>query len=875
MTETIASTSLDYSMLRNFGDIENYSLSHILEASNIPEDEEPSLINHSPYVNNESLINILKSKNDILKCISLNVQSINAKFNEFKIYIQHLYENGCSFDIICLQETWLKDGSDTSLLQLDGYKSIYQCCKSTMHGGLAIYVKNDIKYEIIPLYPSPSNLWEGLFIKLTVTHNKLVTIGNIYRPPRNSIEEYQTFIDEIDDVMKHLRGEIVIGGDMNIDLLKIREKNIFNDYFENIISNGFIPKITLPTRLTRNNGTLIDNFLCKISQEFSKTSAGIITYKLSDHLPYFVSLDYLKIKSSSSNKYVKISCSTDANIAKFKEYLLNENIQSQLDNNNSLDPNTNYETLDQIIQTGINKCMPSKIVKYNKHRHKNKEWITTGLIKSIKFRDKLYQKLKNTCHNLPLYDQLKVNLGTYNQILRKAIREAKRNHFHKKFTQYKNDIKNTWITIRNIFNTKNNQPSMPDFFLINNNRVTDRQTIADDFNNFFVNVGKNLASQISAPSNKSYNDYLYNPSRVHLNFKKISDTDTLTIINNLQAKTSKGPDFVSSALLKKIKIELHKPITYIINQSLESGLFPDKLKVAKIIPVHKKGIETSIENYRPISILPAISKIFEKVLFNQIHQHFKENNLYYAFQYGFRESHSTELAVLEIIDRISHSMDQGNIPLNVYIDLSKAFDTIDHTILLTKLKHYGLHDTSHALIQSYLTNRQQYVQIENVKSTPLPITTGVPQGSILGPLLFIIYINDLSHTSNLLHFTSYADDTTIFISLTYQNQNISLPSEQTLNNELNNLSEWMKLNKLSLNVSKTKCMAFHTPGKRFTPPIVKIDNCEIEYVDMFPLLGILLHKNLNWSAHQNHINKKIAKVTCLINQLKNFLPIDT
>lgn len=311
----------------------------------------------------------------------------------------------------------------------------------------------------------------------------------------------------------------------------------------------------------------------------------------------------------------------------------------------------------------------------------------------------------------------------------------------------------------------------------------------------------------------------------------------------------------------------------IVNQSLNTGIFPNKLKIAKVIPVYKKDDETCIENYRPISILPAISKIIEKVIYLQIHKHFLDNNLYFSSQYGFRESHSTELAILEVVDRITYDMDKGKTPINIFMDLSKAFDSINHEILLEKLNMYGLKGVSLSLIQNYLYNRKQYVQIGDIKSELLPITTGVPQGSILGPLFFIIYINDISFSSQLFKFIIYADDTTLYTALQYD-KDFSTQSEAMLNMELQKISRWIKLNKLSLNISKTKCMMFHRTQKKIVPPTLHIDGINLQYVNDFSLLGIKINKNMNWSTHKKYIGKKLIKTTCILSKLRHFLSQD-
>ena len=210
------------------------------------------------------------------------------------------------------------------------------------------------------------------------------------------------------------------------------------------------------------------------------------------------------------------------------------------------------------------------------------------------------------------------------------------------------------------------------------------------------------------------------------------------MINNLKTKTSCGEDVLSVKLLKLINDDICSSTILIINQSFMSGIFHEQLKIAEVIPIFKKDDASIFSNYRLVSILPAISKVFEKIMFNQLHKHFKLNKLYCNSQYGFRENHSTEFASLEPIDRILLAMDKGEIPFSIFLDLSKAFDTFDQQILIFKLRYYGVEDIALKLFHSYLSNRKQYIQLEDVVSKVSPLSTGVPQDSILGPLLFLV-----------------------------------------------------------------------------------------------------------------------------------------
>ena len=320
-----------------------------------------------------------------------------------------------------------------------------------------------------------------------------------------------------------------------------------------------------------------------------------------------------------------------------------------------------------------------------------------------------------------------------------------------------------------------------------------------------------------------------------------------------------------------------KSLTLIINQSLITGIFPDQLKIAKVVPLYKKDNHCTMGNYRPVSLLTSISKIFEKVAHKQLSKYFEIHKLFYDSQYGFRERHSTELASVELIDRILASLEQKQKPLAIYMDLSKAFDTLDHEILLDKLSYYGVVDTELRWFQSYLTNRKQYVEIDQHKSECMLITTGVPQGSVLGPLLFLIYMNDIQEASAAFSSVLFADDSTFINSM---NTNIHTHASNTeiehfLNKELAKIYDWLAVNKLSLNIGKTKYMIFHAQNSivKFVPQL-NINNTELEKVKNFNFLGLTINENLSWKPHSEKISNKISKYCGVLNQLKRFLPID-
>ena len=385
------------------------------------------------------------------------------------------------------------------------------------------------------------------------------------------------------------------------------------------------------------------------------------------------------------------------------------------------------------------------------------------------------------------------------------IKHAKISHYNNQFKKYYGNSRQTWNVINDVIN-RPKSGSFPEFIHINNENVSDSGLIANHFNNYFGRVGSDMAAMVPVPDNCTHQDYLPKDIFSTFNFEPVTEIKVKNIITQLKSKPSTGYDGISSSLLKYLEPILSGPLLLIINQSLHTGIFPDKLKLAKIFPVHKKDDIHMIQNYRPISILPTIPK----VVYEQIQTYFLQNNLFSKSQYGFRSQHSTEHAILELVDKISLALDNGNTPIAFYLDLSKAFDTLDHKILLSKLKTYGLTELSLKWFCNYLSFRSQYTEINQIKSATIPISIGVPQGSILGPLLFIIYINDIQNLSKFFHFIKYADDTTLFNSMSKQN-----PYDGTvINNELSKVFQWLSINRLSLNVMKTKFMIFHNKNKK-------------------------------------------------------------
>ena len=330
----------------------------------------------------------------------------------------------------------------------------------------------------------------------------------------------------------------------------------------------------------------------------------------------------------------------------------------------------------------------------------------------------------------------------------------------------------------------------------NDNIIQDSSEMAEIFNTYFSQLGNNLAKNIP-PSTRPFEDYLGIPNPDSIFFNPTDPGEILDIINNLKVKKSAGFDGIDNYLIKSIAPYIIYPLVYIFNISLTTGEIPDTMKIAKVIPIFKKGNKQLSSNYRPISLLTSLSKILENLVYKRTLSFFNDHKVFNKSQFGFRENHSTTHAILSLINKVATAIDRSTHTVGIFLDFSKAFDTINHNILLFKLSHYGIRGRPLEWFRSYLTNRSQFVFLNGSKSSSASVPCGVPQGSLLGPLLFITYINDISMSSDLLSFILFADDSNLFFSHPNPNHLLNI-----INTESLKVSEWIKANKLSLNLKK-------------------------------------------------------------------------
>ena len=873
---------------------------HIDEEAFDDEVEPQTRFKLSPYHDQESMHAYCTQNKDSINVMSLNAQSIFNKIDQLRILTEEMErKHNFIIHIISIQEGWITEGRPVSQIEIDNYELFLEHNKIGGHkGGIAVYVHSSLKGKKEKFFDdSPSKLWEGLSLNITGTSMaQPLKVHTVYRPPRekNHLENHQRFMVEFEPYLQKIKSDStnsLIVGDINYNLIESSTNNMCQEYLDAMLSYELIPEITLPTKLNRNSCNLYDHIFSHLKSDSIRTMACIYLTDISDHLPVFISLKTNNTKQDTP-KFRYIRDNSNENCKKYLNKVAELIASTQFDTSLTSDPNVAYDILNKTLTSTYNDTFPLKRIKVTKYNTKRSPWITQGLLNSIKTRDILYRKLKKTKPDNPSYEIKEKALKDHRIVLNKLLRKTKRDFYTLEFAKFANDCKNTWKLLNQVAGRKAKKCELPSYFkkLIHRNdqspiqiNIEDNKSIANEFNIYFANIGKDLSNEIKYHGKKTMESYLHGNIESSFKFQLITDEEVLEIIGTLEPKQSSGNDNISSKLLIQMAPTIHSILRVIINQSLFTGIFPDKLKTAIVSPIYKgKNTDPHVfGNYRPISLLQTISKIIEKIVHKQLYDYMSQQRLFNNSQYGFRKNHSTEYATMEFIDMAMHEIDKGLMPFSIFIDLSKAFDTLDHQILLNKLKHYGIQGVQLNWFKSYLTERTQFVTYNGVVSDPMKITTGVPQGSVLGPLLFLIYINDLSNASKALHAILFADDTNLLgtMSTFYTFEPKTKVDFDTLSNrineELSNINEWLEINKLSLNVGKTKYMIFHNRQRKidnYTNLTLKINGQPIERTSSFNFLGIVINEFLTWTNHISYISQKINPVVGLLNRLKHQLP---
>ena len=792
-----------------------------------------------------------------------NIRSMPKNFESFKMKLAELDDEGFNFDFILLCETFLSD-KNYKLFNIDGYSKIEKHRKTMQHGGVALFISNSYQFKVREdLSIFNEGQFESIFIEVSMNNEKSIIVGEIYRVPNSDQKEFLESYDKIVSIVTQEKKDLIIGTDQNLDLLKSDVDKITKDFLNYNYSKGILPVINKPTRITHTSATLIDNLY--INNKYTDSyKSGIIVTDMSDHLPIFAFCGLSKPKTKKEPLIFNCRQMKESNISNMKNSL------SEIDWTFLMTKSAAvcFEAISEEITSALDQFCPIKtvVIPYKKIIHE--PWMTKGLLKSSISIDRLYKKSLKKDKNGIEYANYKKHLNLYNSLKRKA----KSDYYTQSFSDCIDDSSRTWRLLNRIIGKQNDKSGTYKLFKINGVITSDLNEIAQGFCKYFTDVGKTFAAKIPR-SNCNYSQYLGKVNKKvnqSIFFAPTTEDEILRIIKGLPSKKSFGHDKISGILLKHIAAEIKYPLSIAINKSITEGHVPNSLKIAKVVPIYKSKDKDSFSNYRPVSVLPVISKVLEKVIHTRTYKFLNQAGILYSSQYGFREGHSTSHAITELISNVLNAYEKKEFTLAVFLDLSKAFDTIDHCILLKKLEYYGIRGIALEWFASYLSDRQQYVEYNGVASENMTITCGVPQGSVLGPLLFILYMNDIASAIQNSNGILFADDTTIHASGSDINQLYRL-----MNRDLSIISDWFKANKLSLNVSKTYYVLFknrylHVPQH---DNILALDGAPLSPSDTVKFLGIFLDSNLEWESQVKYMESKIASALYIMNRVKHILPM--
>jgi len=670
----------------------------------------------------------------------------------------------------------------------------------------------------------------------------------IYRPPDKSLPDFNYELLQILSDLNNSRSPIIIVGDLNIDLINPNAAEV--DVICNLNSSSFSPLITYPTHISNNCAKCIDHIW--FNHPNNVVHSGVLDIVITDHLPVFAVMNYKgKGGESKLHKFRDHSYPCLLKLGERLSVFTEEFGTSGVD-----DINVKCEEFCDSIYQIYDSCCPVRM-KFLSNDRIMKPWITNSLIDCIDRKHNLFRRYKRGLVNFDVYN-------SYKNIVTSLLRKVKTNYYYKRFSCGNRNSRDIWRGINRLSGNAVSKGAV-DVVVVDGVSVSDPLMIADHFNRYFSDVGLNLDAAM--PHSLSSPTEWMNATNPHSFFIRPSTSSNVCeVIKSLPNKSS---NLVSVPMfIYKYYVDLFSPaISLLFNRSISDGIFPDCLKIARVIPVHKAGDKKSINNYRPISILPILSKIFEKLMFLRLNDFISEYNLISSHQFGFRKSASTSDAISEFLDSVYDSLSARKFLVSIFLDFSKAFDTVNHSVLLRKLSHLGIRGVASAWFKSFLCNRLQYVCISSHKSRLSDVRIGVPQGSILGPVLFLLYIDDMCNSSRMLKYVHFADDTTAF----HSGSNLKMVVDE-VNADLRDLKDWLCCNRLSLNIAKTSFMLF-TDNRVEAVPVIQISDISVNQVSQARFLGVIVDEKLNFREHTANLAKQVSRSVGLLNRVSGLLPV--
>ncbi len=720
--------------------------------------------------------------------------------------------------VLMLTETWLT--LDSALLEIPDYTFVSSPRLLSRGGGVGAYIHKSLPYVIKDTSCNTNFQCHNIdFLLIELLNN--ISICCIYCPPNSKVVDIIAVVEHMKSLLNS-RSSLIIGGDFNIDFLVSTDLPL--DFLNSLHALSLHPIISLPTRVSDSSSSIIDNFLCDIS--LLPLRSSVIKTDISDH--YLIEMS-LSVTTSDNSIRRNLS---PLNMSKFSTKLRNAD-WSRLYSIEDVDVAFNYFL--KKLKRIYSKCFPFEIAVYKPNKNL---WLTPSILKSIRYKNKLFLKSKTNSDLKPVYKNYRNQLTT-------IIRFAKLNHHKHLLDQLKNNSAKMWTHLNSLINIKRN----------NNTPIS-----AEGLNNYFTSVfnqaPKFQPGQLHTIPDSSFiaNSFFLNPT---------SYNEIISTMASLSNSCAIGVDGICPKLIKCNASLLARQLAYIYNLSFSQGVFPILLKTAIVIPVYKNGSHLDPGNYRPISLLTTFSKLLEKLFNNRMLSFINEHNILHDNQFGFIKNKSTTLAIANVLSSIISKHNNNNKIVFALLDLKKAFDFINHDLLLVKLRHYGIRGLPLLWLSSYLTNRSQRVKVNNICSTVSSITAGVPQGSILGPLLFNLFINDVfQFNSPCSEIYLYADDTAIIFS---SDSNTNL--QAIVNNFFATYCNWCMQNCIVVNPVKSNFLTFNSSNIT-----VSLNGHFLDNPKFVRYLGVFIDDKLLWSNHVSYVTKMCCQRIGIFRKILPCLP---
>ena len=756
-----------------------------------------------------------------LSFVHHNVQSIVPKLD---MILAEFFD----FDVLAFTETWLNPNITSDDISLISYHHPERKDRVVdNHGGVIVYIKDSIHY--VRRRDLEPNGVECIWVELTL-RQKHVLFGVFYRPPSADALYFSSIEDSIHLAVDTGINDIIITGDFNYNMLNAHTSNKIKSICEQF---SLTQTIDNPTHFTEHSSSLIDIILTnnETNMVYSGVRDPFLNQEIRFHCPVFGILNFTKPKFKSYTRHTWSYDRGDYNLLREKAADTNWNILS--------DPDINIHTkniTDHIIS--ISKaCIPNRLTRI---KPDEPLWMNTNIKRYIRKRKRAYKQAKRT--NIPSH--WRKFRAIRNRVIT-MIRESKKTlneTIENKLNSNTLTSRDWWSTLKSVISPTNSSSIPP---LENNGQTyTDNLEKANLLNNYFREQTLINDDNVNVPDVANY-DIENELSSIILTPAEIE-----IVLKSLPVGKAVGPDGISNKILRELSVELSLPFCSLFNQSLQTGVFPDCWKISNVCPIPKSGNRSSISNYRPVSLLCTSEKVFERTVFKHIFNHFQYNNILTPLQSGFIPGDSTVNQLTYLYDSFSHALDFGKEVRVVFCDISKAFDRVWHEGLLKKLEAAGI--TGHLLtwFRSYLSDRRQRVVLPGVESAWNFIRAGVPQGSILGPLLFLLFINDIV-TDIGSNIRLFADDTSLFIIV----ENPDMAAE-LLNMDLEKIMEWAKRWLVTFNPTKTESLLISRKINQPVHPPLFMDNQIIEEVSSHKHLGIFLSNDCSWHKHIDYVKEK-------------------